>query len=75
MLKSVDSLKEAVSGPLLQSFGSDTRVINLSVYGTEVRGLALCPGRVVRFVFESKSRSLRCEEVLAVKQTRKSTAI
>ena len=52
MLKSVDTLRRAVSGPLAERCGSEARMLTAELHGKEVRGLAFCPGRVVRFVLD-----------------------
>ena len=54
MLKSVDALRHAISGPLQDACGPQARMLTAEVHGTEVRGLALCPGRVVRFVMDEQ---------------------
>lgn len=64
MLKSVDTLRSAVTGPLRDRCGSQARMLTAELHGEEVRGLALCPGRVVRFVLDAKTRRLRTVDLL-----------
>ena len=64
MLKSVDTLRSAVTGPLTDRCGSQARMLTAELHGEEVRGLALCPGRVVRFVLDAKTRRLRTVDLL-----------
>lgn len=59
MLKSVDAVHIAVHGPLTKAFGPTTRLLTAEVHGPEVRGLALCPGRVVRFVFDARNEQFK----------------
>ena len=44
MLKSVDALRLEIRGPLEEACGPQARMLTAEVHGTEVRGLALCPG-------------------------------
>ena len=64
MLKSVDALRAAISGPLLDACGPQARMLTAEVHGTEVRGLALCPGRVVRFVMDERLKRLQVADLL-----------
>ena len=64
MLKSVDTLRQVVTGPLTDRCGSQARMLTAELHGEEVRGLALCPGRVVRFVMNARTRRLRTEDLL-----------
>ncbi|MDP7999355.1 MAG: hypothetical protein RAK19_06800 [Synechococcus sp. SP1 MAG] len=59
MLKSVDAVHIAVHGPLTKACGPTTRLLTAEVHGPEVRGLALCPGRVVRFVFDARNEQFK----------------
>ena len=75
MLKSVDSLQRAVSGPLTQCCGSNARMLTAELHGEEVRGLAFCPGRVVRFVLDSQTHRMRTVDLLRLtKASRKPAA-
>ena len=49
----------AVHGPLTKACGPTTRLLTAEVHGPEVRGLALCPGRVVRFVFDARNEQFK----------------
>ena len=75
MLKSVDALRAAISGPLLDACGPQARMLTAEVHGTEVRGLALCPGRVVRFVMNERLKRLQVADLLRLtKASRKPAA-
>ena len=51
------------------------RMLTAEVHGTEVQGLALCPGRVVRFVMDEQLRRLQVADLLRLtKATRKPAA-
>ena len=75
MLKSVDTLRHAISGPLEEACGPLTRMLTAEVHGSEVRGLALCPGRVVRFVMDEQLKHLQVADLLRLtKASRKPAA-
>ena len=75
MLKSVDALRLAIRGPLEEACGSQARMLTAEVHGTEVRGLALCPGRVVRFVMDEQRQRLQVADLLRLtKASRKPAA-
>ena len=64
MLKSVDAVHIAVHGPLTKACGPRTRMLTVEVHGPEVRGLALCPGRVVRYVFDARNEHFKTMDLL-----------
>ena len=75
MLKSVDALRRSISGPLEEACGPHARMLTAEVHGTEVRGLALCPGRVVRFVMDERLERLQVADLLRLtKASRKPAA-
>ena len=74
MLKSVDALRHAISGPLEDACGPQARMLTAEVHGTEVRGLALCPGRVVRFVMDEQLKGLQVADLLRVTKTSRKPA-
>ena len=75
MLKSVDTLRRAVSGPLAERCGSEARMLTSELHGMEVRGLAFCPGRVVRFVLDAQTQRLQTVDLLRLtKATRQPEA-
>ena len=75
MLKSVDALRLAIRGPLEEACGPQARMLTAEVHGTEVRGLALCPGRVVRFVLDERLERLQVADLLKLtKASRKPAA-
>ena len=69
MLKSVDAVHIAVHGPLTKSCGPRTRMLTAEVHGPEVRGLALCPGRVVRYVFDARNEHFKTMDLLKLAPT------
>ena len=42
-----------------KGFGPTTQMLTAEVNGPEVRALALCPGRVVRFVFDARNEQFK----------------
>ena len=75
MLKSVDTLRRVVSGPLAERCGSEARMLTAELHGMEVRGLAFCPGRVVRFVLDAQTQRLQTVDLLRLtKATRQPAA-
>ncbi len=64
MLRSVDRLCREVIGPLQDRCGPQVRVLTAEVHGTEVRGLAFCPGKVLRYVLEAESQRLKTSAML-----------
>ena len=74
MVKSVDALRRAVSGPLEDACGPQVRMLTAEVHGSEVRGLALCPGRVVRFVMYGRSQRLKTVDLLRLTKASRNPA-
>ena len=74
MVKSVDALRRAVSGPLEDACGPQVRMLTAEVHGSEVRGLALCPGRVVRFVMYGRSQRLKTVDLLRLTEASRKPA-
>lgn len=75
MLRSVDALRLAVSGPLEDRCGPNARPLTVELHGAEVRGLAICPGRVVRYVLDSQRSRFRTVDLLKLtKATREPAA-
>ncbi len=71
MLQSTEYLFNIVSGPLDDCFGPNAKVLTVETHGEEVRGLALCPGKVVRYVFNAQTRSFKSAELLSIKKLKK----
>ena len=75
MLRSVDSLRTELSGPLTSRMGPKAKILTAEVHGDEVRGLALCPGKVIRYVFAAQTQRLRTKALLSLtRATRKPAA-
>ena len=74
MLKSVDTLRQVVTGPLTDRCGSQARMLTAELHGEEVRGLAICPGRVVRFVMNARTRRLRTDDLLRLTRSSRKPA-
>lgn len=64
MLRSVDALRQQLSEPLLESCGPQARMLTAEVHGGLVCGLAICPGRVVRYVMDGKTQRLKTVDLL-----------
>ena len=75
MLKSVDTLRDDVTGPLAHCCGAQARMLTAELHGEEVRGLAICPGRVVRFVLDAHTHRMSTVDLLRLtKASRKPAA-
>ena len=66
MLRSVDSIRTEISGPLISRMGPKAKILTAEVHGDEVRGLALCPGKVIRYVFAAQTQRLRIKALLSL---------
>ena len=66
MLKSVDTLRRLVADPLHERCGPEACVLTTELHGQEVRGLAFCPGRVLRYVLNNETRCLRLSVLLSL---------
>ena len=71
MLGSVSSLTSKVQDPLETACGSGCRVISIEMHGQNIHGLAFIPGKVIRYVYESKTQELRFKSVLSLIQHRR----
>ena len=69
MLRSVDRICREVIGPLQDRCGPQARVLTAEVHGDEVRGLAFCPGKVMRYVLEAENRRLKTTALLRLPAT------
>ena len=74
MLRSVDRLLGEVTGPLQDRCGPQARVLTTEVHGDEVRGLALCPGKVLRYVLAARNRRIKTTEMLRLARTSRQPA-
>lgn len=64
MLRSVDRLRCEVIAPLRDRCGPQARVLTAELHGDEVRGLAFCPGTVMRYVLVAQNQKLKTTELL-----------
>ena len=74
MLRSVDRLLCEVTGPLQERCGPQARVLTAEVHGDEVRGLAFCPGRVLRYVFAASKRRIKTTDLLRLARSSRQPA-
>ena len=74
MLCSVDALQQAVSGPLEDRCGPQARTLTVELHGAEVRGLAICPGRVMRYFFDSRKKRFRTTDLLRLMTAKRKPA-
>ena len=74
MLCSVDALQQAVSGPLEDRCGPQARTLTVELHGAEVRGLAICPGRVMRYFFDSQKKRFRTTDLLRLMTAKRKPA-
>ena len=74
MLRSVDRLCREVIGPLQDRCGPQARVLTAELHGDEVRGLAFCPGKVMRYVLEAENRRLKTTALLRLARSSRQPA-
>ena len=74
MLRSVDRLCREVIGPLQERCGPQARVLTAEVHGDEVRGLAFCPGKVLRYVLEAKGQRFKTTSLLRLARSSRQPA-
>ena len=74
MLRSVDRLLCEVTGPLQERCGPQARVLTAEVHGDEVRGLAFCPGRVLRYVLAASKRRIKTTDLLRLARSSRQPA-
>ena len=74
MLRSVDRLCREVIGPLQDRCGPQARVLTAEVHGDEVRGLAFCPGKVLRYVLEAEGRRFKTTSLLRLARSSRQPA-
>ncbi len=74
MLRSVDMLLCEVTGPLQDRCGPQARVLTAEVHGDEVRGLAFCPGKVLRYVLAARNRRIKTTEMLRLARSSRQPA-
>ncbi len=66
MVKSISKLLDQVTGPLGEVCGPVTKVLTVEAHGDEVRGLVLCPGKVMRYVLNSQSKRLETAVLMKI---------
>ena len=71
MLKSTDLLQRKVSEPLAKTFGPRSKVLTVEAHGNEIRGFALCPGKIVKYVLDAQCRRLSTADHLVIAKTEK----
>ena len=74
MLRSVDRLCRQVIGPLQDRCGPQARVLTAELPGDEVRGLAFCPGKVLRYVLEAKGQRFKTTSLLRLARSSRQPA-
>jgi len=74
MLRSVDSLRDEVTGPLSARIGPKAKILTTELHGDEVRGLALCPGSVIQYVFAAQTKQLRTKALLSLMNSNRKPA-
>ena len=68
MLNSIESLQNKVSGPLVDTYGPRTKILTVEAHESEVRGLALCPGKVVKYIYHIQNGHLLTFDILSIKK-------
>lgn len=74
MLRSVDRLLHEVTGPLQDRCGPQARVLTAEVHGDEVRGLAFCPGKVIRYVLGARNKRIKTKDLLRLARSSRQPA-
>jgi len=74
MLRSVDRLRREVTTPLRDRCGPQARVLTAELHGDEVRGLAFCPGTVMRYVLVAQNQKLKTTELLKLTRANRQPA-
>ncbi len=72
MICSIDTLREEVMEKLSSNFGTKVKVLSVESHSEEVRGLAVCPGKVIKYVFFSRTKHIRTVELLKLHSNSKS---
>ena len=68
MLSSTETLQKHVSGPLLDCYGPDARVLTVEAHDNEVRGLAFCPGKIMKYIYHVQNQKLVTVDMLSIKR-------
>ena len=68
MLKSIESLQNQVSGPLVDCYGPKAKILTVEAHDAEVRGLAFCPGKIVRYIYHVQNKKLITSDMLSIKK-------
>ena len=71
MIKSIESLHKQVSGPLFDCYGANSDVVTVDAHWNEIRGLAFCPGKVVKYIYHIQNKKLVTYQMLSITQMRK----
>ena len=66
MLRSIENLYAKVKGPLTETCGPKARILTVESHGNEIRGLASCPGKVVKYVFQCQTSKFLTYDMLFV---------
>ena len=66
MLRSIENLYAKVKGPLTETYGPKARILTVESHGNEIRGLAFCPGKVVKYVFQCQTSKFLTYDMLFV---------
>ena len=68
MLKSTEALQNTVEQPLLDCYGPTAKVLTDEAHEEEVRGLAMCPGKIVKYIYKIQDSKLVTFEMLSLKR-------
>ncbi len=66
MLQSTAKLLSRVKGPIENLYGPSSRVLTVELHDDEVRGLVLCPGRILHYVVNEHSSIIRTSVILKI---------
>jgi len=67
MLRSIESLQTSIKGPLSKSLGPKAKVLTVEAHGENIKGLALCPGKVVKYILNAQDNRITTKDLLTLK--------
>tara|TARA_B100000700_G_scaffold245023_1_gene273387 strand:- start:339 stop:560 length:222 start_codon:yes stop_codon:yes gene_type:complete len=68
MLKSTQALQNTVEKPLLDCYGPTIKILTVEAHDKEVRGLAMCPGKIVKYIYKIQDSELVTFDMLSLKR-------
>ncbi|MEJ6658382.1 MAG: hypothetical protein QNL17_06185 [Synechococcus sp. ChSW.bin.154] len=66
MLRSVDSLRTEISGPLISRMGPKAKILTAEVHGLKCGGSRFTHGKVIQYVFAAQTQRLHTKALLSL---------